>query len=168
MTKTSSASKIIITRMTADDLCDVMRIQQRAYKGELVESFDTLASRLNIAPQFAFIAREQAHTRGYLLAHPWLADASPGLGLVLETLPEHGEVLHLHDMAIDPAYSSRGIGRALLGALTDATRRAGFNQITLVAVQGADSYWQKMGFCAVRRVDGYGARAILMRLDLPD
>jgi len=154
---------MIITFMTSADLPHVDRIQRQAYKADLVESIEALASRLRMAPKFAFVARDGGDCLGYLLAHPWPADQSPGLQNSLEILPENCDALHLHDMAVDPAHAGRGIGRALLGALTEAARAAGFSQITLVAVQGADTFWNKMGFLAVRRVDGYDDGALLMR-----
>lgn len=154
---------MLITRMTPAELPHVDRIQRQAYEAGLVEPIEALASRLRVAPKFAFVARDGCECLGYLLAHPWPADQSPGLQNSLEILPENCDALHLHDMAVDPAHANRGIGRALLRALIEAARSAGFSQITLVAVQGADTFWNKMGFLAVRRVDGYDDGALLMR-----
>lgn len=157
---------MIISQMTPADLALVDHIQRRAYAAELIESLDTLGSRLRIAPDFAFVAREQPDLMGYLFAHPWPADQSPGLSQIIQTLPEHCDALHLHDMAVDPRFGGRGVGRTLLTTLLDSSAEAGFGQVTLVAVQGADRFWTKMGFREVRQVDGYDDNAILMRFDV--
>ncbi|AWV88582.1 GNAT family N-acetyltransferase [Bradymonas sediminis] len=157
---------MLISNITPADLPQVDRIQRLAYGPELIESIDALNSRLQLAPDFAFAAREQPDCLGYLFAHPWPADQSPGLNHIIKTLPPNADAIHLHDMAVDPNYGGRGIGRSLLNTLLDAADAAGYAQVTLVAVQGADTFWTKMGFEALRPAEGYDDSAILMRFNL--
>ncbi|MFG0253008.1 MAG: GNAT family N-acetyltransferase [Phycisphaerales bacterium JB038] len=154
-----------IRRMTQDDIEAVDAIQRRAYGPELVEPIDVLASRVQVAPEFCFVAHRDAQVLGYVLAHPWTHDSSPGLGAVLDGLPEACNVVHLHDMAVDPQFGGSGVGRALLEALEKAVWDAGVEQLTLVAVQGASSFWEKMGFRARRAASGYGEDAVFMVRD---
>lgn len=157
--------------MTPDDLIQVECIQRLAYTPDLVEPLEALASRLALAPEFSLVARLGGHLAdaglaGYLLAHPWPADESPGLAAQLRALPAGCTALHLHDMAIDPAHAGRGVGRALFDALITRGHAAGFRQLTLVAVQGAGTYWARYGLQAVRPATNYGPGALFMAMDL--
>lgn len=158
-----------IVSLRADDLGSVQRIQQLAYTPELLEPVEVFSTRLSLAPDFCFGAREDAESRAllaYLIAHPWPADQSPGLSRELAALPAGCDAVHLHDMAVNPAAGGRGLGRALLEHLVAVSEAAGFAQITLVAVQDAAGFWKKMGFKAQRAVEGYDEVATLMRLEL--
>lgn len=157
--------------MTPNDLIQVEHIQRLAYAPELVEPIEVLASRLALAPEFSLAARldeveVSESCAGYLFAHPWPADESPGLGAELRVLPPNCQALHLHDMAIDPAHAGRGVGRALFDALIARGHAAGFRQLTLVAVQGAGTYWARYGLTVVRSAPAYGADAFFMAMNL--
>lgn len=152
------------------DAPELDRIQALAYGDGLQEPAEALLSKIALAPEFCFaLPADDNNERlaGYLLAHPWLADQSPGLGRVLTELPENADALHLHDLAVDPACSGRGVASSLIAALVHAATTHGFETITLVAVQDAATFWQKQGFRPRRPAEGYDEDAVFMerRLD---
>ncbi|TXD38995.1 GNAT family N-acetyltransferase [Lujinxingia vulgaris] len=146
------------------DAPELDRLQRLAYGDGLQEPTAALLSKITLAPEFCFGAPADAPGRlaAYLLAHPWPSQESPGLARVLTALPERADALHLHDVAVDPAHSGRGIASALISALVDAAIAHGFDLITLVAVQDAAPFWEKQGFCPIRPAVGYDEGALFM------
>ncbi len=151
-----------VVAMQERDLQSVQEIETKAYAGDLVESFDVLLAKYRLMPELCFVARVDDQVAGYVIAHGWDRDTSPGLHKVYEALPEV-EAVHIHDMAVDPQFLGRGIARALLAALDAACIAKALPEMTLVAVAGADTFWAKMGFSVERSVQGYDDVAVFMR-----
>ncbi|MBA2660943.1 MAG: GNAT family N-acetyltransferase [Bradymonadaceae bacterium] len=149
--------------MTEADLSDVERIEYLAYSEELAEPIAVLAAKFRLAPALCFVARVDSMTVGYAIAHPWDRHSSPGLGVELSALPATREVVHIHDLALDPAYGGRGIARQLFDVLLNSAREQGFEELTLVAVQGAQMFWERMGFEVAGAAAGYDSQAVFMR-----
>lgn len=152
-----------IVPLSREHLPDIDRIQHLAYTDDLVEPLDLLFRKAELAPRCCFAARIEGQIVGYVLAHPWDRDSSPGLSAPLESLPDPAPVVHLHDLAIAPAYGGRGVARALVDALVEAARSQGKEALTLVAVQGAHTFWKRMGFIAEHKATGYDEGALFMR-----
>ncbi len=157
-------STITIEPMSAAALDSVERLQAQAYPAPLVEPIDTHTARLKLAPSCCFIARDVSGGAivGYIIAHPWDAHTSPGLGVTLTALPERPEALHIHDLALELAYGGRGIGPMLIDAALMAGRALGLEVATLVAVAGAHTFWARHGFEEVGRAS-YDPQSRLMR-----
>ncbi|RAL24777.1 GNAT family N-acetyltransferase [Lujinxingia litoralis] len=158
----------LIRPLSPQDAPEIDRIQHLAYGEGLRELLDALVSRIHVAPDFCFAAQSPQHASlaAYILAHPWPADASPGLDNVITSLPDQSDAIHLHDMAVDPAFGGQGIATKLLDTLIDAARQQGFHAITLVAVQDAAGFWKKRGFTPLRPAAGYDDDALFMRRSL--
>jgi ribosomal protein S18 acetylase RimI-like enzyme len=155
-----------IVPLTAAHYPDIERIQHLAYTPDLVEPIEVLGRKAELAPDCCFAAEVDGLTVAYVLAHPWDRDSAPGLSAALPTLPETAPVVHIHDLAIDPAFGGRGIARALVDAVTNAAQGQGREALTLVAVQGADSFWKRMGFVVEKVASGYDEAAVFMRKSL--
>ena len=154
-----------VVAMQEHDLPFVQEIEVKAYAGDLVESFDVLLAKYRLMPELCFVAYVDDVVVGYVIAHGWDRDTSPGLHKVFETLPEV-EVVHIHDMAVDPQFLGRGIARALLAALDAACLAKSLSEMTLVAVAGADIFWTRMGFLTEKQAQGYDEVAVFMRRNL--
>ena len=64
-----------------------------------------------------------------------------------------------------PRSKGQGIGRSMMTELMKISAVKGMERITLVAVQGADSFWSLLGFKEIPEVNlspSYGENAILM------
>jgi GNAT superfamily N-acetyltransferase len=73
-------------------------------------------------------------------------DALAGLACMRQIGPDTGEVKRMY---VRPAHRRRGIGRALLGALIDAARQAGYARLRLDSVHtmhAAHALYQAAGF----------------------
>jgi prepilin signal peptidase PulO-like enzyme (type II secretory pathway) len=64
-----------------------------------------------------------------------------------------------------PTARGTGAGKEAIAFVIDRAEAAGFGDVTLMAVNGADSYWSARGFRVVAARDGatYGAGSVLMR-----
>jgi GNAT superfamily N-acetyltransferase len=153
--------------MGPGDLDPVFDLQCRAHGPDYHEPRAALASRLERGRGFCLVAELGRRPVAYLLAHPWRGPA-PALHRPLATIeaPDH---LFLHDLAVLPEARGSGAGAALVSTLVKRTRSAGFGEIRLVAIAGADSFWQRQGWAAVlnAKLDrSYGSAARLMRRPL--
>ncbi|MBQ4880569.1 GNAT family N-acetyltransferase [Pseudoalteromonas luteoviolacea] len=68
-------------------------------------------------------------------------------------------------MAISPDSKGQGIGRAAVLKLFEVARLKGVSRKSLVAVQGSDSFWSRVGFYKVKDANvcaSYGDNAVFM------
>lgn len=80
--------------------------------------------------------------------------------------------LFIHDMAVHPHFHGRGVAGTLWRHLLQAQGELQLQQMSLVAVHGAHSFWRRFGFMAVSRADlprptvaaleDYGDHAVFM------
>src|SRR5690554_5591505 len=154
--------------MDADDIAAVTAISD-AVHGRFTEPAAVYRERLSLYPGGCFVFERDGALAGYLVSHPWMGDSSPELGQLIGSLPQPGETYYLHDLALLPAARGTGAGRRGLELVERCARAAGFQDVTLTAVSGADSYWAAQGFAYVDQDDGaaYGADSHRMRKTLP-
>ena len=99
---------------------------------------------------------------GLLVAHPWHRATSPALGALLNAIPPDAGSFYLHDIALLPETRGRGAGSAATALVVERARQAGFQDVTLVAVNGAEAFWGTQGF-AIVEAGGYGPGTYRMR-----
>lgn len=160
-------SMMLIREMRPDDLSAVMLIQKRCYHAITPESPAVMASKLAAGAGCCFVCEEKKRVVGYLLGHPWRSDSAVALHQELEELPEECDSLYLHDMAVLPEMRGRGVGELLLRRFEEAARARKLAGSHLVAIQGAETFWRRMGYREKPGVDmeklaGYGTAAFLM------
>jgi GNAT superfamily N-acetyltransferase len=150
--------------MRAADLPIVTAISD-AVHGAFTEPMATYAERLALYPQGCHILDSDGEAIGYLITHPWRLGAPPKLGAVLDALPTEPDSYYLHDIALLPAARGQRAGEAAVALVLDLARAEGLKMVELVAVAGADAYWQRLGFAfAAPGADGpYGAGSFVMR-----
>lgn len=153
---------VTIEQAALTHLDAIMALQEIAYTDELVEGRDVLGSRIEKGTPFSCVAMSDGSLAGYVLAHRWPDHSSPGLQLVLRELPPNSTVVHIHDLAVAPEFRGVGVAQALLNAL-ESRARTDVESLTLVAVQGADRFWAKVGFEDEGPVPNYDTGARFMR-----
>jgi GNAT superfamily N-acetyltransferase len=129
----------------AEDWPMILDIQDECYQAVDPEPLHVLKSKWEVSPESCFVMEQEGQVLGYCLAHPWVEATPPPLYQALTELPLPN-TLYLHDMAISARAQGLGAGTKALGKLKQVARRWSLNSLSLVAVQGADSYWRRQGF----------------------
>nr|WP_311529861.1 GNAT family N-acetyltransferase [uncultured Ralstonia sp.] len=145
-------SELTIRPIVADDLPGILAVQQACYGDGFLEPGDALASRWAHSPAMCLVALGGAGVVGYLLSHAWHAWEPPKLHMPLPAADaaDAADVLwFVHDMAIAPAGRGQRLGERLYATACAAAQAHGLRQSRLVAVQGADVFWHRLGYrCA--------------------
>lgn len=140
--------------MTTADLSAVTKISA-AVHGRYAESEAVYAERLALWPTGCFVWQQGDAIAGLLVAHPWHRATSPELAALLGAIPQDADSFYLHDIALAPETRGQGAGKAATELVIDRARAAGYRDITLVAVNGAEAFWTTQGF-AIVDAGGYG------------
>jgi ribosomal protein S18 acetylase RimI-like enzyme len=140
--------------MTVADLPAVAAISA-AVHGRYGEPVEVYAERLALWPSGCFVWQQGEDIAGLLVAHPWHRATSPELGALLGAIPQDADSFYLHDIALLPETRGQGAGKAATALVIDRARSAGYRDITLVAVNGAEAFWTTQGF-AIVEAGGYG------------
>jgi GNAT superfamily N-acetyltransferase len=151
--------------MRADDLTAVCAISD-AVHGAYTEDRSVYAERLALYPDGCLALDNADGVVGYLISHPWHRNSPPTLNACVEELPADANGYYLHDIALLPAARGSGAGAEALACVVTRARAAGFGDVTLMAVNGADRYWAARGFETVEMsgLGSYGPGSVLMRL----
>ena len=89
------------------------------------------------------------------------------LNSLVKLVDENSEVLHIHDIAVDPDYRGLGIAKELLRLMVADATSLGFSSVGLVAVAGSNTYWAGHRFIESEdKVVGYEEGALAMILTL--
>lgn len=126
-----------------------------AVHGAFTEPAAIYAERLRLYPSGCFVFGMDGVVAGYLIGHPWRSDVPPRLGECIAALPEDPDIYYLHDLAIVSAARGSGAGAAATRLVVAAAEAAGYADICLVAVNGAESFWAAHGFA----IDGGAANS---------
>lgn len=132
--------------MQQTDISGVLSIQQSAYPATLIESSDTFLAKLNLSPESCWLAEGAGTPLAYLFAHPWQDGHPPKLDHPLNTLPQYCSTFYLHDLALEPHARGAGIGKHLVNHALRWAREQDLKQAALVAIEGAQPFWEKLGF----------------------
>ncbi|KZY68096.1 hypothetical protein A3742_15260 [Oleiphilus sp. HI0071] len=170
--------KAMIKLVSISDLADwreVDRVQRLAYSSDLVEDIEVLKEKADILGHFCFLIQDELthHVLGYVLAHPYSRTQIPPLNSKkLSSINSEETNVFLHDMALNPSCSGRGLGKLTVERLLSEVKSKGAKSMTLVAVQASSSFWSKVaGFEVVNSADEaslakYGNGAKMMRVEL--
>lgn len=134
-----------IRRAGTDDLPSIMRLQAQSYDPSLHEPVSLFENIISASPETCFAAECDGDMAGYLVTHP-IPDGFGDFGHGPPPLSGSETTLYLHDMCVGPAHRGRGVGRLLFDALNAKLESEGFTQITAVAVQDSEPFWEKCGF----------------------
>jgi ribosomal protein S18 acetylase RimI-like enzyme len=160
--------------LRAADMPALADLQLVAYQPLYHEEQAVLETRFAAAPGLCFGAYEGEELLAYILSHPWPAASPPAIGVPLQPPAPGLDNWFIHDLAIGPKARGLGLGRALARTAMQAAREAGLVRGDLVAVQGAWSFWEKIGYRVASdlspnlaaKVAAYGPDAHYMTIDL--
>lgn len=167
--------QLVIDTMQRHDLDAVLALQAQVYDAMLLEDADFYLNRMSLSGASCLVARAHESICGYLVSYPWDAGLPPALNTALPALPADAETWFLHDCAVAPSASGRGVAAGLLAAGRAWAQQAGLKQASLVSLAHACGYWQRHGFAPVQvlagsqaqeKLAGYGEGACWMTLAL--
>lgn len=138
--------------MQERDIPAVLSIQLEAYSPQLQEDEAVIRARLAACPQLAWVAEDTGGVCAYLFAYQSrLGKVTPLDG---EFQPhDQGDCLYLHDLAVSPRASGRGIGPALVRKKIEQARARQLRYSALVSVQDSEAFWARLGYAAHDHLD---------------
>lgn len=151
---------------------DILRIQAESYPASILEDGEVMRSKWRVSPQTCAVCVDaEGDVLGYVLSHPWAGNVPPSLHQALAS-PADCRTWHLHDLAIGVAARGRGVAGRLVTHLLGQARQAGIEGISLVAIQGAETFWSRHGFTekaeSTAAFDSYGTAAVWMTCALTE
>ena len=161
---------MMIRKMYFKDIPESMKIQQECYGIDQIEKAEVFESILEEASLSCLVIEYNTHICGYLFAHMWYSlDYPPKLHTELQKMDKSDtskyKCIFIHDLTIRPLYQKRGFGAALFLYLEKMYNMP----FTLVAVNGAEKFWNKIGFrevhCDQHILESYKCKAVYMIRD---
>jgi GNAT superfamily N-acetyltransferase len=159
--------------MTPDDFTTVKALADAIHLDH-PEDMDVLVERQELYPRGAHVLVSDGCMIGYALTHPWALGEPPSLNSRLGALPPRPNTYYLHDLALSPAARGKGYAVDAVGMLANHARENGFANLSLVAVNGSQNFWERLGFQIKafpgleRKLASYGSDAAFMVLDLAE
>lgn len=158
-----SARQVRFERMQESHLSAVEELENTVFSPPFNEALEVHEARFRLAPSTCFVAIDGVRVAGFLIAHPWIEGTWPAMGEVVTSVPDSDEVIYLHSCVVDPRYRGLKIAENLWACLLDACGSSGTRLVQLVAVDGAQAYWERLGFTVdAERKPPYGERAFFM------
>jgi len=153
--------------MTAQDLAQVQILADRIH-ADHPEDAQVFAERLRLYPQGCLTLEEDDRLTGYALTHPWHYGMPPALNSLLREIPSDATTYYVHDVALLPEARGKGYAAQAGERLVRHARNAGFSNLSLVAVNNSQAFWERLGFRAASvpgleaKLLTYGPDAVLM------
>lgn len=141
--------------MTLADLDRVLAIQQSCYPPAYHEPSAAFENKLRQSPQSAWLAVSGGLIQAYLVTLPVDEAHFPALHTDNWGPPPRAKWLYLHDLAVEPGHRGGGAGQRLIEQAFGHARALNLEGLALVAVQGSQPYWARLGFQA--RAVGHAA-----------
>ena len=141
-----------IQRLTVNDIPDVLAIQAACYEPFFHESSAAFRAKLEASPETHWLCRRDGMPLGYLVTLPVLSGKLPALDADAVAMAEKPEWLYVHDLAVLAEARSLGLGKRFMREAERVAGVKGLRGLALVAVQGAEGYWARIGFQAKREI----------------
>src|ERR1700760_4472740 len=109
-------------------------------------SLAVLSERQRIYFHGAYLLEVNERPAGYVLSHPWRLGDLPPLNALLRELPADADTYYIHDLALLPVARRIGAASFITEALAKHARAHGFATMSLVAVNGSQSFWERHEF----------------------
>lgn len=141
---TTGASDPVVRPARRDELPALPAIERAA--GTRFDAVPELAG----IPELASSPEElqEAHAAGLV----WVAEAGDGVLIGFAHAYEVDGALHLEEIDVLPAWGGRGVGRALIAAVTAEARRRGLAAVTLTTFRDVAwnaPFYARLGFTVV-------------------
>lgn len=134
-----------IRALQPSDLDGIMRVQLLCYGPDFLESRASFTVKIAGSDTCLGVFNRD-EMLGYAIAFPWTAGTPVPLNHGEHIAPAEPDCLYIHDVAIDPAAQGSRLGDALVDVLRITAQRLSLGAMELIAVQGAATYWQRLGF----------------------
>ena len=132
--------------MTADDLPGISALANQVHIN-YPERLEVLQEKFALFPAGCFTLADAGMViRGYCFSHPWGDGAPPSLDTFLGTLPGRPSSYFIHDLTLDPSVQGRHLAAAVLPRLLAVAESIATPCMALVAVNGSEPFWMRMGF----------------------
>jgi len=158
--------------MTEPDLAEVQALADAIHLDH-PEDAEVLVERLRLYPQGCLALEENGRLAGYALTHPWHFGRPPALNTRLRAIPHDATTYYVHDVALLPDARGKGYAAQASEWLVRHASGAGFGNLSLVAVNNSQRFWERLGFRRTKGDPGledklltYGPDAVLMVRDL--
>jgi ribosomal protein S18 acetylase RimI-like enzyme len=154
-------------QMYPADIPAILAIQEEAYPWHQ-EDRAVFEDRLALYPQGCLSLDCEGALVGYILSHPWHADAPPPLDAALGSLPDRPGTYYLHDLAIMKSAYGKGHGARVVRHLVETAGAMDYPSMSLIAVNQSALFWQKHGFAPKtlpglgEKLKSYGEGAVFM------
>ena len=133
-----------IRKLKNNDFSQIMNIQKASYPPHLHESIEIFES-IARSSEFCYVAEFNSQICGYLFSHLWTDITNPPKLHTKYDFNQEEKCCFIHDLAVDPEFRNMRIAQNLFQMLCKESKIINL-PITLVAVNGADVFWHKMGF----------------------
>lgn len=153
--------------MREEDIPAVVAISDVAH-GRFTERPEVFAERRALYPAGCFMLDCDGAAGGYLISHPWHRRSPVPLDRTIGAIPGDAGSYYLHDLALLPDTRGFGAGRRGVELVLAHAGSAGFGEVSLVAVNGADTFWSAQGFSRIdddtiaRKLESYGEGTFFM------
>lgn len=157
--------------MSTRDLAQVQALADTIHLDH-PEDAAVFAERLHLYPQGCLVLEEGESLIGYALTHPWHFGKPPALNSMLVEIPRDATTYYVHDVALLPVARGKGHAAKIGALLAEHAARAGFDNLSLVAVNNSQGFWGRLDFrkANVPGLEGklltYGPDAVLMTRNL--
>ncbi|MBZ6076377.1 GNAT family N-acetyltransferase [Microvirga puerhi] len=157
--------------MTAEDLPVVKALADRIHVDH-PEDMQVFVERLALHRAGCHVLEEDKRLIGYTLSHPWRFGNPPALNTPLGSIPADATTYYVHDVALLPESRGKGYAADIVARLTQHAIERGFDNLSLVAVNGSRGFWGRFGFQEAmtealrRKLASYGGDALLMRKNM--
>lgn len=159
-------SDIVVAPALPEDIDVIMAVQNNANSTIVPESRETMSSRIKLATEGCFTAKQNGMLMGNILSYPFIVGEIPPLGKRLEQLPPNADSWYLHDLALECGLRGTGAAALLVNAVKYIAAKHGFQQ--------SSGFWRKMSFAEILPEDGeimqklrsYGQDAIDMKAEI--
>ncbi|MFD4910347.1 GNAT family N-acetyltransferase [Kitasatospora purpeofusca] len=157
----------LIRQLAGGDWDAVVALEHDAYAADgLSEGREALQSRAVASPETCFVLEQHGTVRGYLLSLPYPPLRCPDLSRAEDGAFE-SDNLHVHDLVIAEDLRGREVALGFMRHFRARADELGFEQISMVAVRGADILLRIIGYRSHREVAvpaSYGRRAVYMSM----
>lgn len=134
--------------LTTLDLPVVQAIATKVHPS-FPEGVAVFAERQRLYPDGTRLLELNGLPSGYILSHPYAFKVLPALDSLLGSLPGDADTYYLHDLALLPSARGTGAAAMIVGDILRHARLSGFQNASLVAVNGSLPFWYKHGFRVV-------------------
>lgn len=171
MHELANEAAIVWRPMLRENLSAVNAVADRVHAA-YPEDEAVLAERLSLYPEGCLGLWNGDSMIGYLVSHPWHFKQPPALNVLLGELPSPASTYYIHDIALLPDVRRTGAASVAVNRIVTHATKAGFPNVSLIAVNGSAGFWKRHRFVAVDdpalgpKLKSYEDHAVFMTLPL--